>query len=87
MDPPNYLGNMQRAIDYLNMSMWVYIVDGFAGCNRKLSLLIRIMCELTFHALFMINMLVLTKPEKLLDLEKDNVFSCIKDSNVWRWFK
>lgn len=57
----------QRAIDYLNTREQLYVVDGFAGWDKRHRIKIRIICERGYHALFMRNMLIRPTAEELAD--------------------
>ena len=61
-----FMYNRQRAIDYLNTRDLLYVIDGFAGWDKKNRIKVRIICERAYHALFMHNMLVRPTPEELL---------------------
>ncbi|MCL2120299.1 MAG: phosphoenolpyruvate carboxykinase (ATP) [Planctomycetaceae bacterium] len=62
-----FVGNRQRAIDYLNTRDLLYVIDGFAGWEPKYRIKVRIICERAYHALFMLNMLVKPTAEELAD--------------------
>jgi len=57
--------NRERAIDYLNTRDRLFIVDAFAGWDKKYRLKVRIICTRAYHALFMQNMLILPTKEEL----------------------
>ena len=57
--------NRERAIDYLNTREKLYVVDGFAGWDRKERIKVRIICTRPYHALFMWNMLIRPSEERL----------------------
>lgn len=48
----------RQAIEYLNSRERLYVVDGFAGWDRKHHIKIRVICAGPYHALFMHNMLI-----------------------------
>ncbi len=55
----------QQAIDFLDRSERVYVLDAFAGWDPKYRLKIRIICTRAYHALFMHNMLIRPSAEEL----------------------
>jgi phosphoenolpyruvate carboxykinase (ATP) len=57
-----FMINRERAIDYLNTRERIFVVDGFAGWDKRYRVRIRVLCARAYHALFMRNMLV--RPEK-----------------------
>jgi phosphoenolpyruvate carboxykinase (ATP) len=57
--------NRERAIDYLNTSERLYVIDAFAGWSRQHRLKIRVVCSRPYHALFMHTMLIRPTPEEL----------------------
>lgn len=58
--------NRERAVDYLNTRNRIYVVDGFAGWDKKYQIKVRVVCARAYHALFMRNMLI--RPDRK-DLE------------------
>ena len=50
--------NRERAVDYLNTRNRIYVVDGFAGWDRRYRINVRVVCARAYHALFMRNMLI-----------------------------
>ncbi len=58
LDDLTFLINHERAVDYLNTYEQLYVIDGFAGWNRKHQMKVRIICSRAYHALFMFNMLI-----------------------------
>ena len=50
--------NRERAIDYLNLSDRLYVIDAFAGWHPRHRLKIRVLCARPYHALFMHTMLI-----------------------------
>ena len=58
LDPHSFVINRERAIDYLNTRERLYVIDGFAGWDKKYQQKIRIVCARAYHALFMHNMLI-----------------------------
>jgi len=58
MDEHTFDINRQRAIDYLNTRTRMYVVDGFAGWDKKYQIKVRVICTRPYHALFMYNMLI-----------------------------
>lgn len=57
--------NRSRAIDYLRTREKVYIVDAFAGWDKRYRIKVRIVCARAYHALFMKNMLIRPTNEEL----------------------
>jgi phosphoenolpyruvate carboxykinase (ATP) len=57
--------NRERAIDYLNTSERLYVVDSFAGWHERHRLKIRVICSRPYHALFMHTMLIRPTPAEL----------------------
>lgn len=55
----------QRAVDYLDTSPQLYVLDAFAGWDPDCRLKIRIICSRAYHALFMHNMLIRPTAEEL----------------------
>jgi phosphoenolpyruvate carboxykinase (ATP) len=55
----------QQAVVFLNSRERLYVVDGFAGWDRRRHLKIRVICARPYHALFMHNMLIRPTPEEL----------------------
>ncbi|KAG4421022.1 hypothetical protein IFR04_005891 [Cadophora malorum] len=66
MTPDVWRINRERAIDYLNTRNRIYVVDGFAGWDKKYQIKVRVVCARAYHALFMRNMLI--RPDRK-DLE------------------
>lgn len=64
-DEKSFLANRERAIDYLNTRDHLFVVDGFAGWNKRYRLKVRVICSRAYHALFMNNMLVRPTLEEL----------------------
>ena len=65
IDEETFMLNRQRAIDYLNTRKLIYVLDGFAGWDRRYRQKFRVICARAYHALFMHNMLVRPTPEEL----------------------
>lgn len=59
--------NKRRAIDFLNTRDQLYVIDGFAGWDKKHQKKIRIICLNAYHALFMHNMLIRPTAEQLAE--------------------
>ncbi|MEM9545144.1 MAG: phosphoenolpyruvate carboxykinase (ATP) [Bacteroidota bacterium] len=57
--------NHERAIDYLNTRDRLFVVDAFAGWDKKYRIKVRIVCTRAYHALFMQNMLIMPSKEEL----------------------
>jgi phosphoenolpyruvate carboxykinase (ATP) len=58
--------NRERAIDYLNTSERISVIDAFAGWSPQHRLKIRVVCSRPYHALFMHTMLIRLTPDELL---------------------
>src|SRR5688572_10508599 len=58
MTHDSYLLNRERALDYLNTRVRLYIFDGFAGWDPRHRLKVRVVCSRPYHALFMHTMLI-----------------------------
>ena len=58
MTPESFTLNKQRAVDFLNMRPRVFIIDQYAGWDKKYQLKTRIISARPYHALFMKNMLI-----------------------------
>ena len=69
MDEDTFLISRRRAIDYLNTLKRIYVVDGFAGWDKKYRIKIRIIATRPYHALFMHNMLIPPSIDELKDFE------------------
>src|SRR5688572_1791646 len=54
----SFIINRQRAVDFLNFRPNIYVVDGYAGWDKRYRLKIRVICARPYHALFMHNMLI-----------------------------
>ncbi len=63
----SYLACRAQAFDFLNKRDRVYIVDGYAGWDHEYRLKVRVICTLSYHALFMRNILIRPSPEELKD--------------------
>ena len=59
--------NRQRALDYLNTRDRLFVIDGFAGWDKKYRIKVRVICERAYHALFMRNMLIRPTDEELAE--------------------
>lgn len=71
MDPASFIINRETALNYLNTRDKLFIVDAYAGWSKKHRIKIRLICERSYHALFIHNMLVRPTAEELLDFEPD----------------
>ena len=58
IDETTFKINKHRAIDYFNILERIYVVDGFAGWDKKHRIKVRTICTRAYHALFMHNMLI-----------------------------
>ena len=67
LDDHVFMINHERAIDYLNTRERLFVVDAFAGWDKKYQLKVRIICTRAYHALFMQNMLIMPTEEELAD--------------------
>lgn len=54
-----------RAVDYLNSRTRIYVVDGYAGWDKRYRIKVRTICSRAYHALFMTNMLIVPTEEEL----------------------
>ncbi len=59
--------NRERAMDFLNTRERLYVVDAFAGWDKKYRIKVRIVCTRAYHALFMQNMLIMPTKEELVN--------------------
>ncbi len=55
----------QSAIDFLDTSKQLYVIDGFAGWDNDNRIKVRILCTRPYHALFMHNMLIRPTADEL----------------------
>ena len=62
--------NRERAVDYLNTKDRLYVVDAFAGWDKKYQIKVRIICTRAYHALFMQNMLIMPTEAELAKFGK-----------------
>eukprot|EP01063_Lacrimia_lanifica_P020082 TRINITY_DN27438_c0_g1_i1.p1 TRINITY_DN27438_c0_g1~~TRINITY_DN27438_c0_g1_i1.p1 ORF type:complete len:577 (+),score=254.14 TRINITY_DN27438_c0_g1_i1:57-1787(+) len=60
-----FMLNRERAIDYLNCQPRLFVVDAFAGWDKRHQIKVRIVCSRAYHALFMKNMLIKPTEEEL----------------------
>ena len=67
LDEHVFMINHERAIDYLNTRERLFVVDAFAGWDKKYRIKVRIICTRAYHALFMQNMLIMPTVEELAD--------------------
>lgn len=67
LDEHTFMINRERAMDYLNTCPRLFVVDAFAGWDKKYQLKVRIVCTRAYHALFMQNMLIMPTSEELKD--------------------
>lgn len=65
MRPASFRANRQRALDYLERSPRIYVIDGFAGWDPRYRIKVRVICSRPYHALFMHNMLIRPTPAEL----------------------
>eukprot|EP00923_Selenidium_pygospionis_P040118 GHVN01069457.1.p1 GENE.GHVN01069457.1~~GHVN01069457.1.p1 ORF type:complete len:328 (+),score=51.49 GHVN01069457.1:815-1798(+) len=69
----SYFTLRERALDYLNIQNQLYVVDAYAGWDERFRVKIRVITTRAYHALFMLNMLVIPKREELEDFKPDFV--------------
>ena len=67
LDEHTFMINRERALDYLNTRDRLFVVDAFAGWDKKYRIKVRIICTRAYHALFMQNMLIMPTAEELAD--------------------
>ncbi len=67
MDNHTFDINLQRAIDYFNTRTRIYVVDGYAGWDKKHQIKVRVICTRPYHALFMHNMMIRPTQEELIE--------------------
>eukprot|EP00762_Andalucia_godoyi_P005001 ANDGO_01492.mRNA.1 Phosphoenolpyruvate carboxykinase len=65
LDEASFMINRERAVDYLNTRERLYVVDAFAGWDRKYRIKVRVVCARAYHALFMENMLIRPTADEL----------------------
>ena len=65
LDENVFMINHERAIDFLNTRERLFVVDAFAGWDKKYRIKVRIICTRAYHALFMQNMLIMPSKEEL----------------------
>ena len=70
MDEETFLISRRRALDYFNTLQRIYVVDGFAGWDKKYRIKVRVIATRPYHALFMHNMLVRPSFDELKDFEE-----------------
>jgi len=63
--------NRERAIDYLNTRNRIYVIDGFAGWDKRYRINVRVVAARAYHALFMRNMLIRPTREELKNFHPD----------------
>ena len=61
----SYQANRLRAVEFLEASDHLYVMDGFAGWDPQHQIKVRIICARPYHALFMHNMLIRPTAEQL----------------------
>lgn len=68
----SYEINKARAIDYLNIQPNLYVVDGYAGWDKRFRMRIRVITSRAYHALYMQNMLIMpSTSEEIQDFVPD----------------
>lgn len=65
ISPMGFSRNRARAIDFLNLTPRIFVIDGYAGYDPKYRQNIRILCTRPYHALFMKQMLIRASEEEL----------------------
>ena len=65
LDKNTFRINQERAIDYLNTKERLFVVDAYAGWDKKYQIKVRIICTRAYHALFMQNMLIMPTEDEL----------------------
>lgn len=65
LDEHVFMINRERATDFLNTRQRIFVVDAFAGWDKKYRIKVRIICTRAYHALFMQNMLIMPTSEEL----------------------
>ena len=58
LDSESFLKVKEIAANYLNSRSRVYVVDSYAGWDKKNRIKVRVICSRPYHALFMNNMLI-----------------------------
>lgn len=56
--PIGYTRNKSRAVDFLNTTPRIFVIDGYAGWDPSYKIKTRIICSRPYHALFMKQMLI-----------------------------
>lgn len=67
LSPQSFRINRNRAVDFLNRSPRIYVIDGYAGWDPRYRIKVRVVCSRPYHALFMHNMLIRPSEEELAD--------------------
>ncbi|VUG20090.1 PCK1 [Brettanomyces bruxellensis] len=65
VDDQTWKISRSRAIDYLRTREKVYIIDAFAGWDKRYRIKVRIVCARAYHALFMKSMLIRPTEQEL----------------------
>ncbi|KAL4780261.1 phosphoenolpyruvate carboxykinase-domain-containing protein [Aspergillus varians] len=73
MTPDVWRINRERAVDYLNTRNRIYVIDGYAGWDKRYQISVRVVCARAYHALFMRNMLIRPSVEELQHFHPDYV--------------
>ncbi len=71
LDEHTYMINHERAVDYLNTLDRLYVVDGYAGWDKRYQIRVRVICSRAYHALFMHNMMIRPTEDELADFTPD----------------
>lgn len=58
IDAASFAQSKTNAIDFFKTCNEIYVVDGYAGWDKKNSIKVRVICTKAYHALFMYNMLI-----------------------------
>jgi len=67
LEPSSFSMLREEAINYLNSHERLFVVDGFAGWDRRHRVKVRVIGDRAYHALFMHNMLIRPTNEELQD--------------------
>jgi len=65
MSMNSFLINRETATNYLNTRPQLFVFDGYAGWDPEHRIKVRVICERSYHALFMHNMLIRPTREEL----------------------
>lgn len=71
--PESFARCKAQAVNFLNGSPRQYVVDCFAGHDPRYQIRVRVITTRPYHALFMRNMLIVPKPEQLVNFVPEYV--------------